>query len=200
VTARRAAFPVLRWIALAWLAVYVPAYAVAYGFANFLFLCNLGVLLIAFGLWTGSALLLSSQAVGLLVVSAVWTLDLASRLLTGAHWIGVTEYMWDPRWPLFTRLLSLYHTATPFLLLYTLRRVGYDARAYLFQSALAVAGILVGRLFGPQANVNGAYVDPMFKRAWGPPPVHMAVVAATLVLGVYPLAHLVLRRAFRAAS
>ena len=40
----------------------------------------------------------------------------------------------------------------------------------------------------------------MFKRAWGPPLIHMAVVAATLVLGIYPLAHLLLRRAFRPAN
>jgi hypothetical protein len=36
--------PVLRWVALAWLAVYLPAYGAAYGMLNFLFLCNLGVL------------------------------------------------------------------------------------------------------------------------------------------------------------
>ena len=59
------AFPLLRWWALAWLAVYAPAYAVAYGFANFLFLCNVGVFIVVAGLWFGSALLLSSQAVGI---------------------------------------------------------------------------------------------------------------------------------------
>jgi hypothetical protein len=199
VKAEGAAFPVLRFWALAWLAVYVPAYAIAYGFANFLFLCNLGVFLAVAGLWSGSALLVSSQAVGILAVSLVWTLDLASRLLTGEHWIGGTEYMWDPKWPLFTRLLSLYHVAVPVVLLYALWRLGYDRRAYALQSAIAIAGVLAGRLFGAEANINGAFLDPMFKRAWGPPPVHMAVVAATLVLGVYPLAHLLLSRAFRPA-
>jgi hypothetical protein len=198
--AARPAFPVLRWFALAWLAVYLPSYAEAYGFANFLFLCNLGVLLVVAGLWRGSALLLSSQAVGILIVSLVWTLDVSSRLLTGAHWIGGTEYMWDPTWPLFTRLLSLYHAAIPFVLLHGLRRLGYDRRAYALQSAIAIAGVLVGRLFGAAANINGAFLDPLFKRAWGPPPVHMAVVAATLVCGIYPLAHFLLRRAFRPAS
>jgi hypothetical protein len=199
VTNRHTAFPVLRWVGLAWLAVYLPSYALTYGFANFLFLCNLAVFFIVAGLWAGSALLLSSQAVGVLVVSLVWTLDLSSRLLTGAHWIGGTEYMWDPRWPLFTRLLSLYHSATPFVLLYALRRIGYDRRGYPLQSAIAIAGVLAGRLLGAGANVNGAFLDPMFKRAWGPPAVHMAVVAGALVLGVYPLTHALLCRAFRPA-
>lgn len=103
------AFPVLRWVGLAWLAVYLPAYATVYGFANFLFLCNLAVLLVVAGLWRGSALLLSSQAIGILLVGTAWTLDLVLRLATGRHWIGGTEYMWDPQWPLATRLLSLYH-------------------------------------------------------------------------------------------
>ncbi|HET7292367.1 MAG TPA: hypothetical protein VFM88_08080 [Vicinamibacteria bacterium] len=198
-TAGRPAFPVLRWMALAWLAIYVPCYAWAYGPANFLFLCNLAVFLVAAGLWRGDAMLLSSQAVGLLAVSLVWTADFSSRLATGAHWIGGTEYMWDSKWPAFARALSLYHVAAPLVLLHGLRRLGYDARGYPLQSALAVAGVLLGRLFGPDANINGAFADPMFRRVWGPPPIHLAVVAGALVLGVYPLTHLVLRRAFRPA-
>jgi hypothetical protein len=193
------AFPVLRWVALLWLGVYLPSYALAYGWANFLFLCNLGVFILVAGLWTGSALLVSSQAIGVLVVDAVWTADLVSRLLTGRHFIGGTEYMWDPRWPLFTRLLSLYHAATPLPIVHALRRLGYDPRAYWLQSALAVVFVLVGRLLGAEANVNGAFLDPIFKRAWGPAPVHLAVVAGALVLVVYPLTHLALRRLFRPA-
>lgn len=191
------AFPVLRLIALAWLGVYLPAYALAYGWANFLFLCNLGVLILAAGLWTGSALLLSSQAIGMLVVDLVWTADLLSRLLTGAHWIGGTEYMWDPQWPLFTRLLSLYHATTPLLIVHALRRLGYDPRAYWLQAAMAAICVPLGRLLGPAANVNGAFLDPIFKRAWGPAPVHLAVVAGALVLVVYPLTHVALRRIFQ---
>ena len=63
-----APFPRARWLALAALLVYLPTYTVAYGVANFLFICNLSVILAAIGLWTGSALILSSQAVAILVV------------------------------------------------------------------------------------------------------------------------------------
>ena len=115
-------FPRLRWVAAAFLVVYVPAYALAYGFANFLFLCNLAVLLAGAGLWTCSRLLVSSQAVAIVLVGTAWTLDLGSRILTGRHLIGGTEYMWDPQWPLFTRLLSLYHVALPLVLVVALRR------------------------------------------------------------------------------
>ncbi|MGD8894548.1 MAG: hypothetical protein PVJ73_00790 [Acidobacteriota bacterium] len=179
----------LRWAALGWMSVYVPSYALAYGFANFLFLCNLAVILAAVGIWTCNRLLLSSQAVGILLVGVVWTADVVSRLLTGSHAIGGTEYMWDPQWPPFTRLLSLYHVILPVLLVIVLRRVGYDRRGYLLQSAIAILGVVVGRFFGPVANINDAFVDPILKRTWGGPVTHIAVVAGALVLVAYPLTH-----------
>jgi hypothetical protein len=187
-------FPLLRWVAAAWLAVYLPAYALAYGLANFLFLCNLSVILVGIGIGTCSRLLLSSQAVAVLLVGAAWTLDVASRLLTGRHLIGGTAYMWDPQWPLFTRLLSLYHVALPPVLVFALRRMGYDGRGYWLQSAIAVVAVPVGRLFGPVANINYAYVEPIFKRTWGGPVTHVAAVIGFLVLLAYPLTHLLLLR------
>ncbi|MET0552336.1 MAG: hypothetical protein ABW221_04825 [Vicinamibacteria bacterium] len=187
-------FPVLRWVALGFVLVLVPAYAAAYGPANFVFLCNLSLFLTTIGLFTGSRLLLSSQAVGLLAIAAAWTLDLGLRLLLGRHLIGGTEYMWDARFPLATRLLSLYHVGESVVLVYALRRLGYDRRGYLLQSAIAVAAVAAGRLCGPEANVNHAFVDPVFRRAWGGAWSHVAAVAGTLVLVVYPLTHLALAR------
>jgi hypothetical protein len=187
---------VLRRVALGFLLVYVPAYLFAYPLTNFLFLCNVGALLTAVALWRGNTLLLSSQAVGLPLIGAAWTIDLLSRLGTGQHLIGGTEYMWDPRFPLFTRLLSLYHVVLPVVQLYALRRVGYDRRGYLLQSAIAVAAVAAGRFCAPGANVNFAYVDPFCRRAWGGPVSHVALIAGGLVLVVYPLVHLALAKAF----
>lgn len=182
----------LKWAAAAWLAVYIPSYAMAYGLANFLFLCNLAVVLVAIGVFTCNRLLLSSQAVGILLVAVVWTVDALSRLLTGSHLVGGTEYMWDPRWPLPTRLMSLYHLVLPVLLVVLLRRIGYDRRGYLLQSAIAIAGVVVGRLLGPEANINHAFVDPILKRSWGGAFTHIAVVSGALVLVAYPLTDLLL--------
>jgi hypothetical protein len=180
----------LQWLAAVALAVYVPSYAVAYGFANFLVLCNLTVLLVGVGLWTCSRLILSSQAVAILLVGGAWTVDLLSRLVVGRHLLGGgTAYMWEPQWPLFTRLLSLYHVVLPPLLVLVLRRVGYDRRGYWLQSAIAVAGVSLGRLFGPAVNLNQAYVEPVFGRTWGGPATHVAAVVAFLTLLVYPLSH-----------
>jgi hypothetical protein len=172
----------------------VPGYALAYGFANFLFLCNLSVILAGVGIWTCSRLLLSSQAVASLLVGVAWTFDVGSRLLTGCHLIGATAYMWDPQWPLFARLLSLYHVALPVVLIVALRRIGYDARGYWVQSAIAIVAVVVGRLFGPAANINYAYVEPLLKRTWDGPVTHVGAVAGFLVLVAYPLTHALLAR------
>jgi len=182
-------FPKLRWAALLWLAVYLPAYTLAYGLVNFLFLCNLGVILTALGLWLGSPLLLSSQALSAMAICAAWWIDAGSRLLTGSHPFGFTSYMWDPHYPLFTRMLSLYHVAWPLLLVYALRRTGYDRRGLPLQAAIAAAALVAGRLADPALNINFAHAEPFFGRSLGPAPVHLAVTFAVLVIAVYGLTH-----------
>ena len=96
------------------------------------------------------------------------------------------------RWPLLTRSLSLYHLALPPLLLWAVRRTGYDRRGFALQSCLALAGVLAGRLLGPTANLNFAFADPFFKRSLGPPPVHIAVTAGALILVAYLPLHALL--------
>jgi len=193
--------PRLRWLAPLWLAIYLPAYALAYGWANFLFLCNIGVLITAVGLWRGDRLLLSAAAVGALFIGFVWTVDFAARLLSGAHLLGVTAYMWDPQYPLFTRLLSLYHVVWPLLLLALLARLGYDRRGWALQAAIAVPLVVAGRFAGDAvANINYAFTDPLWGRELGPPVVHLATVAAGTVFVVFGLSHRILAACFAASA
>lgn len=186
--------PRLRWLAPAWLAVYLPAYTAAYGLLNFAFLCNVGVILTAVGLWRGSALLLSSQAVAALAVCLVWAADAGSRLLTGTYLMGGTAYLWDPQYPLFTRLLSLYHVGWPVVLVVALRRTGYDRRGLALQAGFAVVAIALSRLTSPTLNINFAHTDPFFHGALGPPALHVAITVAALVAGAYWPTHVLLRR------
>ena len=189
------AFPRLRWLGLVWLAVYVPSYAAAYGFANFLFLCNLGVMLTAVGLLAENQLLLSSQALAAPMIGLAWALDAGWRLTTGDFLYGATSYMWDPQYPLFTRLLSLYHVVWPLLVLWCVRRVGYDRRGWPLQTAIAAAAVLVARLAtAPADNVNFAFRDPFFGVQIGPAPLHLALVLLALAGVAYGLTHLALER------
>src|SRR6202050_1118582 len=143
----RARVPVwLRWSALLWLFVWIPAYWHTWGAANFLHLCDVAVVLTCVGLWSNSALLLSSQAVSSLLIDTVWAVDAAARFLSGRHLIGGTEYLFDTSFPLWVRMLSLFHVVMPFLLLGALHRVGYDRRGWILQCARAIPVAGVSRL------------------------------------------------------
>jgi hypothetical protein len=186
-------FPRLRWAALLWLVAWGATYAVVYGFGNFLHLCDVAVILTCVGLWRGSPLLLSMPALNILIDLA-WDLDLGWRLATGRHLLGGTEYMWETKYPLWVRLLSLFHLFLPVVLLWALRQLGYDRRALTAQSVLGLALITAARALGPAVNVNYSWQDPFFHRAWGPAVSHIAVIFAGLVMVVYLPGHAALTR------
>lgn len=190
-------FPLwVRWASLVWLAVWVPSYALYWGWANFLHLCDIAVLLACIGFACSNVLLLSSQAVSSLIGDLLWCLDAGWRLFAGRHLTGGTEYMWDTRFPLWVRLLSLFHIVLPMLLLAALRRAGYDRRALLLQSGIAMVLLGVSRFLGPTQNLNYAFADPIFHRAFGPAPIHLALILAALLGIIYCPTHVLLARAF----
>jgi hypothetical protein len=190
-------FPVLRWFGLLWMIVWLPAYSRVWGWANLLHLCDVAVILTFVGLWLANPLLLSSQAVGSLAAGFFWILDAGWRLTTGRSLVGGTDYMWDARYPLWVRLLSTFHVGLPLVLLWTLRRVGYDRRALGFQAAIAAVLLILSRFLSAGLNMNYAYRDPLFHRAWGPAPAHIAMIFIPLVVLVYWPTHLLLSWLFR---
>jgi hypothetical protein len=190
----------LRWAALIWLLVWFPAYWHTWGAANFLQLCDLAVILTSIGLWTNSALLISSQAVSSLLIDLVWALDAGWRLFVGRHLMGGTEYLFDRHYPAWVRLLSLFHVLMPTVLLWALLRIGYDRRAYRLQCAIAFLALLACRFTSPQKNMNFAFRDPFLHRPWGPPPIHLAISTLALAIAVYLPTHLLLRRLFTPAG
>lgn len=175
----------VRWGAIVFLWAWLAAYWRTWGIANFLHLCDVAVILTCIGLWRSSALLLSSQAVSSLMVDLCWALDAAWRWLAGRHLMGGTEYLFDPSYALWVRLLSLFHVALPFLLLGALRLTGYDRRALPLQCSIALTVMLASRLADPAQNINFAFRDPFFHRAWGSAPAHMALMLVVLIGAVY---------------
>ncbi len=179
----------LRWLALVWLLVWFPVYWRAWGAANFLHLCDVAVILTCIGLWTNSALLLSSQAVSSLVIDILWALDVAAWLLFRRHFIGGTEYLFDPTCPLWIRLLSLFHVIMPVILIWSLSQLGYDRRGFRLQTAIALPVVIASRFVTPDKNLNFALTAPFFQRQLGPAPVHLAITYLALVLAVYLPTH-----------
>jgi hypothetical protein len=186
----------IRWLALLWLALWFPVYWHAWGAGNFLHLCDVAVILTCIGLWTGNALLLASQAISSVVIDGLWTLDVVAWLLFRWHFIGGTEYLFDGTMPLWVRLLSLFHIAMPFILLWSLSRLGYDRRGFALQAAIALPLVIASRFITPDKNLNFAQTAPFFHRQLGSAPVHLAITYLAVVLGVYLPTHMVFARLF----
>jgi hypothetical protein len=193
-----ASFPVLRWIALLWVLTWLPLNVRVWGWENMMHVCDVGVILACIGLWMGNPILISSQAVGSLSAGFLWCLDVSWRLFTGHHLVGGTEYMWDATYPLGVRLQSGFHFALPLVLLWAMRELGYDRRALGLQAAIAGVILILSRFLPPALNLNYAYQDPLFHRAWGPAPVHLAIILAGMVGLLYWPTHLLLSRMYPA--
>jgi general stress protein CsbA len=189
-------FPYLRWLALMWLIVWIPAYWKVWGWQNFLHICDLSLALSCAGVWFGNSLLISSQALAAIPADAAWCLDAGWRLFSGHHLFGGTEYLWDERFPLWVRLLSLFHLFLPFILVWACTRVGYDRRALKLQTMITAALLGASRLLGPVSNMNYMYQDPIFHKALGPAPINVAIIFSVIVILFWPV-HLVMRKAIQ---
>jgi len=188
----------IRWAVLVWLAVWIPVYWRTWGTANFLHLCDVAVILACVGVLTNSALLISSQAVSSLLVDAAWALDAGWRLFRGRALLGGADYLFDARYPLWVRLLSLFHIVMPVLLLWALNRVGYDRGGWTLQCAIALPLFIAARFTAPATNINYAFIDPFIHRQWGPAATHVLISWLFMVFVVYLPTHLLLRRLFPA--
>lgn len=147
------------WLKIAWtlwLIAWIPVYWRQYGAQNLLFFCDIGNVLIGIGLWLESSLIFSWVACGLLVFQSLYTLDLAGALLTRHHFIGGTEYIFDPHLSLFIRLLSLFHVVTPPLLLWAIWRLGYDGNGWKWQTLTLWIVLPINYCWRPEQDVNWA--------------------------------------------
>jgi hypothetical protein len=154
-----AAMRIPLWVKVAWtagVAVWLPVYWRQYGAQNFLYFCDLGNLLIVAALWSESCAIFSWQANTLLLFQTLYVLDLSGAMLVGRHFIGGTEYMFDPAVPRFVRLLSLFHLLMPPLLLWAIWRLGYDPRSWKYATLETWVVAPVNYFWRPQYDINWA--------------------------------------------
>jgi hypothetical protein len=139
------------WLKLAYtafVAVLVPVYWINYGPLNFLYFCDVALLVTLVGLWLESPLLISMQAVGIVFPQMLWIGDVICGLV-GFFPLGLTKYMFDEKLPLFLRLLSLFHGWLPLLLLWLVWRMGYVREAFRWQVLLGWVLLTVCYLWTP---------------------------------------------------
>jgi hypothetical protein len=180
-----------------WLAIWVPVYWRQYGTQNFLYFCDIGNVLIGIGLWLESPIIFSWVGSGLLVFQSLYTIDLAGAVLTGKHLIGGTEYMFDPHLPLAVRLLSLFHIATPPLLVWAIWRLGYDRRGWKLQTLTTWIVVTINFFWRPGQDVNWAR-GPFFREQHAVPGWAYLIAYLVIVpLAIYLPTHLLLDRLYR---
>lgn len=187
----------------AFMAVLVPVYWHYYGPTNFLYFCDVALLLTLIAIWPENALLISMCCVGILIPQAYWVFDFLLNL-AGFSLTGMTDYMFDTSHSLFLRLLSLFHGWLPFLLVYLVWKTGYDRRAFWAWTALSSVVLLICFFLMPPPTphpglipVNINYVWGMDDRAaqtWVPPYVWLAGLLVGLPLIVFAPTHYVLAR------
>ncbi|HKS82065.1 MAG TPA: hypothetical protein VJR23_11235 [Candidatus Acidoferrales bacterium] len=190
----------VRWTALIFLVFWLGVYWRYWGLANFLHLCDVAVILTCLGLWTSSALLISSQAVASLLIDLAWLTDAGWTVVTRHHLIGGTEYIFDASYPLWLRLLSLFHVVLPIVLLSALHHSGYDRRAWALESGIALVLYSATRFTSPEQNIGFAFTDPFFHHSWKPAPLHVALTVLFLMFVVFLPTHLLLGRIFHPAA
>ena len=198
------------WLKLAYtgfMAVVIPYYWRVYGPINFLYFCDVAILVTLVAIWTENRLLSSMQAVAIVVPQTLWVIDFVLKGTAGRSMLGLADYMYNPGIPLFARCLSSFHGWLPFLLLWMVWRLGYDRRALAVQTLCCWALLLICFFFTPRppapagdpnAAVNVNYVFGLGDsvQTWMPPGLWLALLMVTLPMLIYWPTHLVLRRAF----
>jgi hypothetical protein len=183
---------------LAWLFILLPSYWVFHGPQNLLWLCDAANIVLLFALWRESALLMSSQACGVVLVQLVWTVDLLCRLLFGFHLVGGTEYMFDTSVPLWLRSISLFHVFMPLLLLWGLNRLGYDRRGWKLETLFAWLLLpLTFLLTDPELNINWLWQPFGVPQTFLPPSLFLLVMMLLYPLVIFYPSHRVLQSVFR---
>ena len=190
------------WLKLAYtsfLCLLAPIYWRQYGPVNFLWFSDIALFLLALALWLESPLLVSMMALAVLLPELAWNVDYFLRLTTGVSLLGLSSYMFDPSIPRFTRALSLFHVPLPVLLIWMLARLGYDRRALLWQTLLALAVLPLSRQFStPRENVNWVYGFGDKPQTKTPGPWFVLFLMVMFPLALYLPMHFLLDRLFGA--
>jgi hypothetical protein len=193
----------------AFMCVLVPFYWAWYTPWNFLYFCDVALFVTLAGIWLENRLLISTQAVGILLPQMLWVVDFLAQLAGGVHVTGMTGYMFNAEIHPFVRGLSSFHGWLPFLLIWLVARLGYDRRALRVQSVLAVVVLLASFFLAPappppeaqpSAAVNINYVygfDDTRAQEFMPPLAWLASLIAFTLVCLYVPTHLVLRRTLR---
>ena len=150
----------------AFMAVLIPVYWHYYGPTNFLYFCDVTLIITLVAVWIESPLLVSMCAVGILLPQIYWCIDFIANAF-GVSLTGMTNYMFNPNSWWFLRGLSLFHGWIPFLLVYLVWKLGYDKRGLPAWIVVAWALILICFFFMPPPRPDPGLTPVNINYVWG---------------------------------
>jgi len=145
------------------LIVLIPIYWKTYGVQNFLWFSDVGLFMTVAALWLQSPLLISIVALAILPVELLWNVDFFVQLVSSRNLVGLSGYMFDSKYPLFLRGLSLFHCVLPVIIVTCLAQWGYTSTALPY-SILLVCSVLGLTYFftNPDDNINLVFAPRYF--------------------------------------
>jgi len=178
------------------------------GLGSLLFFCNVALFVATAGICLERTLLVSMAAVGVVLIQLLWSIDLILTVADVSP-LRMTEFMLSDSLPWFKKALALFHAWLPFVLVFALTKLGYDARAFAWWTGLTCLLLLVSYLFlprppapadNPTLSVN---INFVFGLRMGGPQQRMPELAwlfgemLFLPIAIFLPAHLVFKRLFR---
>lgn len=179
-----------------WVVAWVILYKRFVGWHHFLWMCHLANVLVAVGLWLESPLILSWQALAVLVGDLVWCLDFALGLTLGQTPLGSAWYMFSAKFEPLQKSLALFHLVMPVMLIALLLKFGYDRRALLLQAATCAVLFPISFLVSKREdNINwvlGPFGQVEMVQELMSPMAFLFVAIALYMAALYVPSHLVL--------
>ncbi len=194
--------PFSYWVVLPYtlfLAVLIPVYWTYLGPQNFLWGCDIALGMTLYALWRRSSLLASMAVLVTLIPDILWITDFTVQLISGRDvlGLGMTAYMFDQNMPVFVRALSGFHLFLAPLLLWMIYRIGYDRRAFYWQTGIAWLVLPLSYLFtDPERNINWVRGVGDLPPTWMPAPLFVIVIMVVVPAFIFWPTHWFMRRLF----
>src|SRR5262249_5286397 len=174
--------------------VLVSVYWRHWGPKNFLWFSDIALLVTVIALWLESALLASMMTLAVALPEAAWDADFFGRLASGRDIFGLSASMFYTPFTAYLRALSLFHVFLPLMLIWMVHRLGYDRRAWLFQTIAALVVLPVTYALTDSAdNVNWVYGPGRKPQRRLRPLTYLGVSMLFFPLVIYLPSHLLLR-------
>ena len=171
--------------------VIVVVYWIELGPVNFLWFSDIALIALVPALWWENRLISSTMAVSVLLIEIGWIID----FLSAGQLLGGARYVFENETELHIRVISaLFHMVLPAMLIYLLIRLGYDRRAFWWQTLLMLVVVPVSYVLSPvEENINWVF-GPGEPQQLLPPLLYLGLLMLVFALGVYLPSHLLFSR------